>query len=176
MQQISVVVVPSPFRETHAATMAVAMRTFMGSPLAKMIIFLVMGSNMPASSMIEKYRMANRSMMPVLDVVLMPLLTHPPSAAMALRVPPSPSSNPLAGTTPAIRATIAKTSGTMTSAVSGDSFLVMMMYMNTAIMTHARMVRTTFPPFSLSYSSRSAAAARKGPHACCERARPNGSA
>ena len=82
VQQIRVVVVPSPFRETQAATAAVAIRTLTGSPLANLIMNLVTGSNRPAFSMMAKYMMANSSMMPVLAVLVEPATVHSPMMAI----------------------------------------------------------------------------------------------
>ena len=137
-QHTSVVVVPSPFMEMAAATTEVAMRTFIGSPFANSIIFLVMGSNRPASSMIEKYRMANRSRMPVFAVVPRPFMTQSPRSVHCEMLPV------------AISMMSAKTSGIEQRATSGDSFLVMTTNMKTAIMSHPSMVITIiFPSLSL---------------------------
>ena len=54
VQQIMTVVVPSPSRETKAASTEVPTRTFRGSPLHQETTASTMGSNMPAVSMTPK--------------------------------------------------------------------------------------------------------------------------
>jgi hypothetical protein len=82
--------------------------------------------------MIEKYRIANNNIMPVLEVVLRPLVTQSP-----IFIDPTwPVVESTGGdATPLISVIIAKASGIITSAVSGESFFVMMTYINAMIMT-----------------------------------------
>ena len=146
MQTINVVVVPSPFKETIAETAAVPISTLTGSPFAKVIKNFVMGSNRPAFSIMEKNKIANNSIIAVVEVLVSPFTVQSPimliwSQRLTSATAISFASATRSRYTPADEPTSVKASGTSTSAVKGCIFFVMTKTRNTIIMVHAKMVR-----------------------------------
>ena len=76
VQQIMTVVVPSPSSDTKAASTAVPTKTFSGSPLHQETTLSTIGSNIPAVSMIPKYRMAKVIMEKVPATSLIPAMAY----------------------------------------------------------------------------------------------------